>query len=311
MKHNNILLFLLIAIAFPACEETFSKDIIIDVPKQTKKLVIESITPPGGLAYAYVTQSVDVLDPINSNPFSQAFVTLYQNNTIKDTLVYNTATELYIPKNFTQLFPNNNYTIKASANGFTAVEASTDVPLPVPIQTMSYRPRFRTDANGQERDEIRFGFQDPTGAANFYMVKLQVPTGISGGTPTYLYATCLYTLDPDAETGLSGVGNSYDDCIEDDFVMKDIRFDGRLKEVTLQVKSDIMRTITNPANGAVFRPRIELRAITGDHYRYYKSKKVYEDAEDNPFAEPVSIYSNVKNGHGIFAAYTTSYKEVL
>src|SRR5690625_885968 len=48
-----------------------------------------------------------------------------------------------------------------------------------------------------------------------------------------------------------------------------------------------------------------------DHYRNFKeSSDDYEMNEDNPFAEPAEIYTNVENGHGIFALAGRSYAEI-
>jgi hypothetical protein len=310
MQKNIVFCWLMLAalaLSLQACEDTFAKEVIIDVPKQPNKLVLECANETGERLEAYCTQSVSVLAPNSSMPLPNAFITLYEGGLLRDTLVYNAGARLYRAKNDTRFISGNTYTIKGSHTGLAAVEATTTAPQPVAIQSLSYRPRFRTDANGQERDEIRFSFQDAPGQADYYEVQVQVPLGNTG---QYRPVFCLYTVDPDAETGLGGVGVTYDDCIEESFVMKDLRFDGRTKEVTLQVESDDLLTVTLPT-GTVLRPRVVLRAVTGDYYRFYKSKRAYEDAEDNPFAEPVSVYTNIKNGFGIFAAYANSYRIVL
>ncbi|NUM50252.1 MAG: DUF4249 family protein [Flavobacteriales bacterium] len=38
------------------------------------------------------------------------------------------------------------------------------------------------------------------------------------------------------------------------------------------------------------------------------SKNKYDATQGNPFVEPVIIYSNIKNGIGIFAGYSYSAK---
>jgi len=47
---------------------------------------------------------------------------------------------------------------------------------------------------------------------------------------------------------------------------------------------------------------VELQAITKDLYRYLKSMELYRISASDEFAEPVYIYSNVKNGWGIFGS---------
>lgn len=295
------------ALAISSCE----KDVIIDVPAQSPKLVLESNTPLGQRFTAYVTNSVDVLAPVNSNPLATAFVTLYQDNVLRDTLVYSSSSGLYAAKNNTRPVVGGNYTIKATATGFLPVEATHKAPAPVPILSVNYRPKFRTDALGEELDEIRFSFQDPPGTADYYLVRINVPGFAVADTVNYFYLYCMRTVDPDVESGLNQVGNSYDQCIDQDFVMKDVRFDGRVKEVTLQVSNADMFSFRHPTTNVLYKPVIELQAITSDYYRYFKSQKLYERSQSNPFAEPVSVYTNIKQGYGIFAAYGTAYKTIF
>jgi hypothetical protein len=303
----NIIILLATALAISSCE----KDVTIDVPVQSPKLVIESNNRLGQRFTAYITRSVDVLAPINSSPLTNAFVTLFQDNVLRDTLVYNSNNRLYAAKNNTRPVAGGNYTIKATAAGLAPVEATSKAPVPVPIQSLTYRPRFRSGSSGEELDEIKFSFQDPAGKADYYMVRIRVPSFAVLDTVTYFNVGCLRTVDPDAETGLKDVGTSYDACIEQDFVMKDVRFEGRVKEVTLQVRSGDIGNFLHPTTGILYRPVVELTAITEAYYRYYKSQKIYEDAQSNPFAEPVSVYTNITGGYGIFAAYGAAYKVIF
>lgn len=39
--------------------------------------------------------------------------------------------------------------------------------------------------------------------------------------------------------------------------------------------------------------------ITEEIYLYYKSYQLYQETRDNPFAEPVQLYSNLENGFGV------------
>lgn len=306
MRYTTILLAAT-TLAFCACE----KEVIIDVPAQSPKLVIEANTPLGQRFTAYVTRSVDVLAPINSTPFTGALVTLYQNNVLRDTLVYSSTNRMYTAKNNTTPVLGNTYTIKAAATGLASVEASCKAPVPVPILAVNYRPKFRTDALGEELDEIKFSFQDPVGTVDYYLVRIHVPSYAVSDTVAYFGLYCMRTVDPDVESGLNDVGNSYDKCIDLDFVMKDVRFDGRIKEVTLQVSNSDMRSYRHPTTNVLYKPVIELQAITADYYRYFKSQKNYERAQGNPFAEPTSVYTNITQGYGIFAAYGRSFKPIF
>ena len=54
---------------------------------------------------------------------------------------------------------------------------------------------------------------------------------------------------------------------------------------------------------------VELQAISPELYRYLKSVELYRVMENDAFSEPVQIYSNVKNGWGIFGSL--SYQRIF
>jgi len=56
------------------------------------------------------------------------------------------------------------------------------------------------------------------------------------------------------------------------------------------------------------RNEIHVQKLSKDFYNYLKYLKLYNFYHDNPFAEPVPIYSNVKNGIGIFAGLNDEVK---
>ena len=53
------------------------------------------------------------------------------------------------------------------------------------------------------------------------------------------------------------------------------------------------------------RVMVELQAISPDYYRYLKSVELYRITESDAFSEPIQIYSNVKNGWGIFGSLSS------
>jgi hypothetical protein len=46
--------------------------------------------------------------------------------------------------------------------------------------------------------------------------------------------------------------------------------------------------------------RIRVTSLSRDAFLYYRSLDQYWGADGNPFAEPVTVHSNIENGYGIF-----------
>lgn len=55
---------------------------------------------------------------------------------------------------------------------------------------------------------------------------------------------------------------------------------------------------------------VRITNLSENYIRFLRSSRQYYANQDNPFVEPVEIFSNVKNGYGIFALGARSYAEM-
>jgi hypothetical protein len=246
-----------------------------------------------------------VLDSINLQDYrvTNAFVQLYENNVLKDTLVYIPSSGKYVVKRNTRPLQGNTYLLKASAPGFTAVEAETITPKPTPIQSISKRMNVKKDAGGNFLDEVKITFTDDASAENYYLFRIRRPLFQGGTIPNYAGVDCMHSSDRDIEGRNNGDPIEFETCIDREFLMRDKNFNGKIKEVILFIQHTDLDPVFIQSTNRTYKPIIELHSITADHYKYSKSTGAYRDAEDNPFAEPVLVYGNVKNGYGIFVTY--------
>ena len=51
---------------------------------------------------------------------------------------------------------------------------------------------------------------------------------------------------------------------------------------------------------------ITLSSVSYDRYLFEQSYSIYQNAQNNPFAEPVILHNNIKNGFGIFTTAAES-----
>jgi hypothetical protein len=59
---------------------------------------------------------------------------------------------------------------------------------------------------------------------------------------------------------------------------------------------------------------VELRSVSQNYYRYVRSKYIYELGRYPEFGNvstPNSLYTNVSNGYGIFAGYSTVFSDTI
>jgi hypothetical protein len=201
------------------------------------------------------------------------------------------------------------YEIKVSAPGFNTISAISHIPVPVEIS--------RVDVVSTTRDEnsmipVDIYFYDPGETENFYEIfvrrdeKLINPDGEYNGA----YQMALLTQDPAYYYKVE----SYKDFLKPPkplpVLFNDVGLNGKLIKISALFYAPI--NVPFPDEGYTFEITysIVLRTLSKGYYLYKTSKQLQQNTNNDPFAQPVPIYSNVQNGFGIFAGVTTSKFEI-
>jgi hypothetical protein len=298
------LLMLSATIAFAACEKT----IIVPIPEKDPKLVVHALLEKGDPIVVTVGRSRHILKVpgYQSSGWQDAYTVknavpiVYENGIAIDTLQYDIPTYTYkSPRNKT-ILDGKVYTIKVTAPGFVEAEATTVVPSQSVIASVTRVRDARTNSSGNTMDEVTIRLDDPA-EKNFYLVQV-FSAGYSSNPGYYIY--CINTSDKDVEAIGYSDPTDPENCFDgDNILMRDDNFNGRQKQLKLFIDSDNLRENLGP-NGEVYRPYIKVKRITEDQFKYILSYDAYESGSDNPFAEPANVFSNVRNGFGIFTAQT-------
>ena len=287
-----------------ACEKT----VVIDIPQKAPSLVLNAWMEKGRVVTVKVGKSRHILSAVDNN-MNESYVVknavpiLYENNIPIDTLVYRPIEYDYKSIHNTVVREGFNYTLKVSAPGFATVEASTLVPSQSSIASLSRLKDARINNMNQHMDEIQLKINDPS-EKNFYLIRIYGPSYGQGteGYPVY----CVSTTDKDIEPiGENADPLSTDNCYDGaNLIMKDQNFNGGTKQLRFYVESYSLNEYVDGTTGRTNRPYLKVFRITEEQFKYIKSYNVYYNSSDNPFAEPVNVYSNVKSGYGIVSAYT-------
>ncbi len=299
---KKILLLIAIVIAFISCEKT----VTVNIPVQAPKLVVNGIIQANNPFIVSVTKSEAVLSSNTANSFkvNNAFVQLYENGILRDTLIYNSTNDNYKVKNGTVAIVGKTYKLTAAANNFVTVDAENTTPSNIAIQSITRIVNARTDANGNTQDEVKIKFIDNGAEANYYLFKIKRPIYNNGAVIQYDGVYCVKSNDVDIERPANNDPSDVNSCLDREFLMLDNNFNGSTKTITLFINSNELAVYTNPFNNKKYKSIVEINNISKNYYNYRKSKQTYRDNEDNPFSEPVLVYSNVNNGYGIFSSFT-------
>ena len=278
----------------------------INIPPQVQKLVAESWQGQNVFPEARISHTRGVTDPLaqggQANPYivRNAIALLYENDVFRDTLKFNIVSEKYKAA-IARIQAGKTYKLLLSAPDFPAAEAISFTPLLVPINNLVFTANVRSDADGNPQDEVKLSFTDNGATEDYYLLRI---LDAYGG---YLY--CINTNDKDVEKLVYEDPFYAEDCLQSDrLLLSDINFNGALKTLIFYVESGSLGTQNTP--GGLRRATVELLHINKDYYKYIKSLNSYENAVDNPFAEPVNLYSNVKNGYGLFTTYAMAVDSI-
>lgn len=270
--------YLLLLLFISSCE----KEANIDIPKQPRKLVVTSFISPQD---SQLTVSVTLSTPLfETDPDNNAFdyvtdATVSMSDGITtQVFTYNASLQLYtLPASQLPIVAGKTYHLKIATPDGKYAEAHCIVPVPgnqTPVLSALDSAELRSGAT-----EYRFkiNYTDQPGITNFYRLGAQVKTvngqnfsAVAGNDPTNI---------------LQG------SVLDDD---------------TKQSGAEIIHRFTHEFYDYLSSPdslHIDLLITDEPYYRFHSTLLSHLQAKNNPFAEPVLIYTNINGGLGCFAAY--------
>lgn len=292
---------ILILVVITSLASSCEREANVKIPAHISKLVIQGQQAQNRFFSVRVGRSLSVTEPISNNQNAQqqfdvpnAVVLLRRDNILLDTLKYNTANRRYEGSTHRAL-PGNRYVIEASAAGFEKAEGNSTFPPLVQPVSVTLRRKARVNQNGNELDEITIRFNDDAAKINYYLFRIRRAQGE--------FAYCVTTNDKDVERLVYSDPFYVEECLDGNrLLMNDRNFNGTTKTIVFYVSGYDMNEFTNQ-QGRKIKPTLEVLHINEDYYRYIKSVNSYDNALDNPFAEPVNVITNIKNGYGFFTTF--------
>jgi len=301
MKYNNYIVILICGVLamMSSCEKTIN----INTPPYARKLAVNCNSEAGEPLYVVVGKSAAIKDQRYGTALviDNAEVRLYVDDVYTETLHYDSV---YGYPSLLHTEPGKKYTVKIAAPTYTDVEASVVAPAIVGISNIVRTVNARKDENGDWQDALTLTFSDPQGTADYYVIKLRG----AQDSNFYNYSFCVNSPDASVETNVSDVPDANTCLGNTGIFLRDVLFNGRQKELVLYAGSGYMSPIINGTD--TMYATIELLHVAEDYFKFEKSYKVADDANGNPFAEPVNVYTNITNGLGIFSIVSSDMREI-
>lgn len=288
------LIFFSILTATAACTTVVD----FDIPVERPKVVINSLFSPDSVWQIQISRAKHVLDNRQGSyfdPVTDASVSIRdQDNVLIETITgsfKNLVGHSYIGK--TKPLPGKLYVIQVEVNNETSIKAINKVPTLVPITSFNI-DSSRFIAEG-EAIEIEVNFKDPAEEKNFYTIKIIEDAFYVINKDTVWFPREIYYVleDPTLNSEFS----------EPDKYINDNLFNGKNNSLHLKI-------YFYGSNFTSLNLRLALVSISEEYYKYFTTKSLQDNTNGDPFAQPVQVFSNIENGLGIFAGYSSSVVEL-
>ncbi|MCB9230613.1 MAG: DUF4249 domain-containing protein [Bacteroidia bacterium] len=291
---------LLLLTALSGCEKEipFKEDVV------RPKLVVNCLFSNDSTWQAHISHSTTVLDSNYFYPVTDAAVQVFDGSGNVVATLQSTNNGYYEAAGFTPA-PSQTYRLEASAPGYESVSATDRTPGEVfitSIDTVSVQ-----NQNGNTDLEVTITFTDPAGESNYYLIDVLRWQQFIFDVDTLNFSSfsSLACNDPNIETDNGFSLDGFNSNLYTTILLRDRNFDGQNYSLkfTIPYWSDMyLRNVS-----AI----IGLTASSEAFFNYRRSLDAYNRVYGDPFAQPVQVYTNVSNGHGIFAGGTRTVWEMI
>ena len=282
----------LLAFTFIILVAACQKELKIDIPDSEARLVLNGMLVQDSVISINVSKSQSVLNESDTLDYIEnADVEVFENGSSLGKLQHSSLGWYKLLNSSVKA--GTEYRFVVSISGRNIVESTTEVPFSESTITTS-----TTLSNNQWGDKeylLNIKINDKANSVNYYSFETRLRfwssyTDSDTGellTDDFLAESYFYSEDP----AIISSRNISEIAISDNF------FDGRSYNFTGQFRvhyygPDSMRIYT------------DFKEISKSYYLYLSSLSLYYDAQENPLAEPVQIYTNVKGGLGLVASST-------
>lgn len=283
------MLYLCICAIVLSCSQTIE----IDIPDKGRKMVVNSILYANSPFILSLKQSLYILDENYIYPtIENADVSITINETKTHKINLNKDWMVYMDSSLI-LASGDKVKITAIHPNFGTCEATTIIPEKPIIDTFFIKYTHRIDRMGEASDAYKctIKIKDPADTKNYYRLKIyRVVYWDEYSAEMYRSEVEIDSDDP----VLSESIGLFETEVTDFF--SDALFEGQTYDLSVWIDEWLL------SSNQINKFEIILYALSEEYYQYLVTNKAYQNANDNPFAEPVQVYSNITNGLGIFGS---------
>jgi hypothetical protein len=291
MKYTYIIL---VSILLISCEDFFETTLDLEEPVFEEKLVVNSLLTNLTLneSRALVSKTIGLNEPEENSLVSDAEVKIIYPDNSEYLLEYSSNANLYLGYNhegqISELIAEQEYQIHVTSEG-KSVTAKATMPNSAKLLSAVYMENGGLNEDGDEVSAIDIIIDDAPDEINYYKIGAVIN---DDGYTQELY------LDSNNAFAIESATYS-------DILIKDEQFNGEEFKLRLQF-NDYFNYGSEPS----FEYQVIVKSISKEQYDHDRMLYGYFENNDNPFASPVQLSSNIEGGLGLFAIENIAIFEV-
>lgn len=273
---KKICFFLLICLGI-SCET----EVELDPPPYDSKIVVNGLLSNENEIRVSVGFSVVALSQDEPGYLGDANVEIWEDGNSLGFGVYEVFDKVFkwnaVPKQ------GSTYRIQVRHPDYPMIDETLIMPNANVFGTLQYRDSIGLDTSGQALASLSVTINDPGSEANYYRLNFSYYNDVTASFLPFVFETSdAVLLSP---TTVKEADGSY--------LIDDALFNGSTREITIEFSRDI--ALSSPRFLAIGE------SLSEPLYKYQVSLSLFEETKDNPFTEPVFVYSNISGGLGIWA----------
>lgn len=279
-NQKHIWILAALAIVFASCETRLDLGPVAN----RNRLVVNALVNNQDAVAVQVSSTIPLGSKTGVQFIENATVTVREDNGTTYNLVYNIGTNKY--EGTLKLQPGKFYAVSVKASGFLEVSSELVMPEQTSPVKSTWRDSADLDSSGFPTGLITVRLNDKPGTRNYYRISL------------FYYDDILAewkSLKPNTRD--ADIAQNAIEAKDGSWVFSDQSFDGEQKRIEF----------ITPFGFSFITPKFLVikESLSENYFRYFNSLRNYQEP-GGVFTEATPVFSNIKNGVGIWAGSSLS-----